>query len=146
MTASNNLKTLLLSAQSELGRSAVVLERVYEQLLTKDLRELLRNDDLLIDASTARFARTCDILVRKVWRLIKLIETDEQGSIIDIFNYADKIGLFEDDGSMVKIREVRNAIAHDYATEDLLTIVSDVKHLTPSLLEAAKIAAEYQIK
>lgn len=144
MTRTNELLAFLQRSQDELERSCVVLEGVYLALQNENVLNLIDESDPRIDALTARFARTCDILVRKVWRLIKLIETAEQGSMIDIFNYADKLALFEDSETMVDIRELRNTIAHDYAMEELRSIVLAVQKHTPALLDAAHKSAAYR--
>src|SRR5436305_826156 len=83
----------------------------------QDLREF--------EAVTARFSRLSDLLLQKVLRYIGVVEVNDPGTIIDIMNRAEKQGvaLAKD---LSDIRELRNEIAHEYATRDIHEITQDV--------------------
>ncbi len=53
---------------------------------------------------------------------------------LDVLNRAAKRG-FLDDETLRKIREIRNAIAHEYTEEELVNIFKEVKRLSPLLLD-----------
>lgn len=100
----------------------------------------------VFDAFTPRFARTSDILVHKVLRLIDSLEYQEPGTIVDVFNRAEKKGILGSAYIGKQIRELRNEIAHEYAVRDTHTLFSDTLRLTPELLAAIERAITYTQK
>ncbi len=95
---------------------------------------------------TSRFARLSDILTQKVFRLIDQIELEPSGSTIDTLNRAAKRGLVKSDALLRKIRETRNAIAHDYTEEELISLFETVKELAPKLMEIQESTLAYSAK
>lgn len=83
---------------------------------------------------SSRIARLSDILLQKIFRLIDQILLENPGSILDIINRAEKRGLCVAN-TMRNIRELRNAIAHDYTEDNLLTLFAIVQKNSQELLE-----------
>ncbi|MHC4269489.1 MAG: hypothetical protein ACYSTS_13600 [Planctomycetota bacterium] len=79
-----------------------------------------------------------DMLIQKVFRLIDKIEFDDEGTIRDRINRAEKKGLIESADTFIQIRIVRNDIAHEYHTENLKDIYKKVLELTPYLLNCVE--------
>ncbi len=90
------------------------------------------------EAFTSRFARMSDMLIQKVFRLIDKIELDDEGTIRDRINRAEKKGLIKSADTFIQIRIVRNDIAHEYHTENLKDIYKKVLELTPYLLNCVE--------
>ncbi len=95
------------------------------------------------EAFTSRFARMSDMLIQKVFRLIDKIELDDEGTIRDRINRAEKKGLIKSADTFIQIRIVRNDIAHEYHTENLKDIYKKVLELTPHLLNCVEKIREY---
>ncbi len=95
------------------------------------------------EAFTSRFARMSDMLIQKVFRLIDKIELDDEGTIRDRINRAEKKGLIKSADTFIQIRIVRNDIAHEYHTENLMDIYKKVLELTPCLLNCVEKIREY---
>ena len=95
------------------------------------------------EAVTARFSRLSDLLLQKALRYIGTIEANDSGSIIDIINRAEKQGIAEKAQTLSEIRDLRNEIAHEYATRDIDALTRDVVRLSPDLLEMVKRAKLY---
>jgi hypothetical protein len=74
------------------------------------------------ESLTSRFARLCDILLQKIFRLIDEIELEMQGTLIDRINRAEKKGLIIDAKQFIECRTLRNEIAHEYVPENVLVI------------------------
>jgi len=111
------------------------LKRSQMRCAKVDLSQTLAADDFdALENLTSRFARLADILVQKLFRLIDQAELNSAGSVIDVINRAAKRGLVENEAEMRQIRELRNAIAHDYTEEELVALFREVRTLTPSLL------------
>ena len=72
------------------------------------------------ESFAARFARTSDIFLSKLVRLL-LLEKDPayQGSMIDMINDAEKFGMINDAVVWRRIRELRNLTSHEYTVNDL---------------------------
>jgi hypothetical protein len=94
------------------------------------------------EAVTARFARLSDLLLQKVLRYVGTIEANDAGSIIDIMNRAEKQNIARAT-VFSSIRDVRNEIAHEYATRDIDEIARDVLRFSPELLAMTGRAIEY---
>jgi hypothetical protein len=83
---------------------------------------------------TNRFARLSDILIQKIFRSIDQVMLETPGSIIDVIQRAEKRGLC--DASIMRyMRELRNAIAHEYSDEDLLALFLTVNRMSDKLLD-----------
>ena len=99
------------------------------------------------DALTARFARLADILTQRVFRAIDVAEfLPPASTFLDRIHRAEKRGLVRSADLWKEIREIRNQIVHEYATEDLLALLEDVLQYTPEPLEGVERLKTYQGK
>ena len=86
-----------------------------------------------LESFTSRFARLADLLTQRAFRLIDEIELIAGGSLLDRIYRAEKRGWVEA-AQLIRIRELRNLIAHEYATEKMPEIFAAVAALAPILL------------
>lgn len=86
-----------------------------------------------LESLTSRFARLADLLIQRILRLVDEIELVGIGTVRDRIERADKRG-WADASQLVKIRELRNMIAHEYAAEKMVEIYSVVFTLASELL------------
>jgi hypothetical protein len=94
------------------------------------------------EAFTSRFARVSDILVRKVFRLIDKIELEDEGTVRDRINRAEKKGLIPSAEIFAEMRILRNDITHEYQSENLKAIYKKALEFAPQLTTAiAKVKA-----
>ena len=108
---------------------------------TRSIEDLER-----LEALTSRFARLSDILVQKVFRLIDTIELENEGTVLDRINRAEKRGLIASADTFKAMRLLRNRIAHEYIKESLEDIFTRTFFSTPELLECSRITKEFCIK
>jgi len=142
MTKGEASHLILLRAQEQLMRSAVQLEKSFKKSNKISLSNCSEGDLEVLDAFTSRFARTSDILVRKVLRLLFATQEVEAGTtIVDLLNFAEKHSLIESAKAFLDMRELRNEIAHEYSNRDFEKLIRDVLEFTPKLLDAAKKAS-----
>lgn len=87
-----------------------------------------------LESLASRFARLSDLLTQRVMRLADELELETQGSLLDRIRRAEKRGWAETDGQLVRVRELRNLIAHEYEDEDLVRLYAEVQALSPALL------------
>ena len=121
-----NLELAATHLAFSLDRSRELIDRA-----SWSLEELERLESL-----TSRFARLADLLVQRVMRLIDDLELTPQGSLLDRIQRAEKRGWMDEAGQLVRIRELRNLIAHEYASDRMPDIYRAVAALTPCLLTA----------
>ncbi len=88
------------------------------------------------EALSSRFARTTDIFLSKYIRLLILnLDPGFRGEIRDYLDKAEKASLVSDAKQWMKIRELRNKIAHEYTKEDLEKTLKDILDFTPFVLQ-----------
>ena len=98
-----------------------------------------------LESLTSRFARLADLLIQRMFRLIDEIELTGGGSILDRIYRAEKRG-WANAAELINIRELRNLIAHEYATEEMPAVYAAVAALSPSLLAAVPKVIAYAEK
>lgn len=96
-----------------------------------------------LETLCARFARSIDYLIRKVFRSIDDVEFENQGTLIDVVHNAEKRGLIESTEKMRLIKEIRNEIVHEYIQEEIQNHFSDVLINTEYVLKIIKNTIEY---
>lgn len=99
-----------------------------------DMQQLDDEGQEKFETLTARFSRMSDILIQKVFRLVDELDLESPGTVRDRINRAEKKELIESASEFVVIRELRNAIAHEYEEQALAAIHAEVLRLTPQLL------------
>jgi len=88
-----------------------------------------------------RFSRLADLHIQRVMRLIDDLELVPQGSLLDRIERAEKRGWIAAP-DLVRIRELRNLIAHEYVEDKLHELHLAVLELAPLLIELTpKVAA-----
>ena len=95
------------------------------------------------EALTSRFARVSDIVLQKLFRGVDAIELEDGGTLLDALNRAEKRGLVLSANDFREIRELRNAIAHEYARESLRPLFVSVLARTPELLDVLRRSRAY---
>jgi len=150
MKKPNSYQSLRLVAQelnTALSKSVELFIYSYDQCRTIDMQDGLTAQQLIaFEALTARFARLSDLLIQKAFRMIDQLELEETGSILDRLNRAEKRRLIDDADQMRSIRFLRNRIAHEYVSDALHHIFTQVLHLAPVLKETADRTTAYLAK
>lgn len=100
-------------------------------------------DEETFDALTSRFARTADILTQKVLKTTVLLLREDAPTFIDRMNLCAKLGVIPSADEMIAVRDLRNMIAHEYATDDLIELYTETVELSPALLSAVAAAGEF---
>lgn len=90
-----------------------------------------------LESLASRFARLADLLTQRVARLADMLELESPGSLLDRIRRAEKRGWVATDGALVRARELRNLIAHEYEDADLAELYREVVALSPVLIDAA---------
>jgi uncharacterized protein YutE (UPF0331/DUF86 family) len=65
-----------------------------------------------------------------------LLLREDAPTFIDRMNLCAKLGVIPSAKALVEVRDLRNMIAHEYVTEDLMQVYADTLELAPALLSA----------
>ena len=105
----------------------------YGTCLKIGLKEEYTEDEFVaFEAMAARYARTTDMTVNKVFRSLDTVEYIDGGTVIDAANNAEKRGI-ADAKEIRKLKDLRNAIAHEYTAEKTSRFFAEVLGHTPAL-------------
>jgi len=97
----------------------------------------------LFETLCSRYARGVDFLIRKVFRTIDAYEFENQGTLIDTVNNADKRGLISDVETLRIMKDIRNTLVHEYIEEALSEVFDEVLEYTETLLEIMDATLAY---
>ena len=137
-------KSLLMADLDDLKRMAShlahSLERCADMEASSELDDL---SDERVEAFTSRFARTADLLVNKALRTLDLHELEPPGSMLDVLQRAEKRGIISSARELRLIKNLRNAIAHDYAGDNISETFKLCRQWTPVLQKAVTNLVTY---
>jgi len=135
---------ILEGALDQLQGSISWLERSYAQCVSIGIKENYTAEEYdRYENLTSRYARVADLIVHKVLRSIDVVELMEPGSVIDTANRAVARGLVDSVEALRGFKDLRNDIAHEYKTDELAELFSDVLQATPKLLALARSILDY---
>lgn len=132
---------MLKTNQEELKKALQYLSISLEKIYRRDLfcQKDWANDDLeILEAFAARFSRAADLAVKRYLRSLATTVLEPAQKItttIDLLNLAEKHGWISSAKVWLRIREMRNACAHEYHTENLRHYYHEFVLLAPTLLE-----------
>lgn len=106
-----SLRSAATHLQFSMARSRELIPRVRKEISPDELERL--------ESLTSRFARLSDLLIQRVMRLVDDVELAPSGSVLDRIYRAEKRGWVTRADVLMRIRELRNLIAHEYAADKL---------------------------
>ena len=105
----------------------------FENCNKTGIKENYSDDEFIaFEAMTARYARTTDMLINKVLRSLDVVEYIDGGTVIDATYNTEKRGI-ADSQDLRKLKDLRNSIAHEYVTENIVRFFALVLEFTPRL-------------
>jgi uncharacterized protein YutE (UPF0331/DUF86 family) len=99
-----------------------------------------------LEALTARFARTIDILTSKVYRGIDIVEMNKAKTFIAVIEYLEKTGVVTSFQQTKSLRELRNDIVHEYQQVDLNELFRSIYKSSHLLIIDVEKAIQYANK
>ena len=133
------LLEVMIGVQAAADHLAYSIERC-KNLIGKN--EISMDELERLESLTSRFARLADLLIQRIFRLIDEIELTGAGTLLDRIYRAEKRGWCVA-SEMIKIRELRNLIAHEYASDKMSEIYTAVAAMSLTLLEIVPKVATY---
>ena len=92
------------------------------------------------DALISKFARVSDIFTQKVLKSFLILLREDAPTFLDRMNLCEKLGIIPSANDLIAIRDLRNLIAHQYLTENLLEVYKESLNLSLKLLQAIQCA------
>ncbi len=133
----NNIKEVLNQELVQLENARDILQYSYEKCCRIGVKIGFTYEELeSFEALTSRFARLSDIIIQKILRFFDVLDLEEAGTVRDRINCAEKKGVVESADDFIKIRILRNEIAHEYKPETIYDIFEQVMELAPVLLKS----------
>jgi hypothetical protein len=118
----------------QLELSLESLEYSYNKCQSFDLQKKLSPEQLeALEALTARFARSADILTQKVFKSLFLLLQEEQATFLDAASFVEKLEIVEKADDLLMIRELRNCISHEYSVQELNEVFENTLKNIPLL-------------
>ncbi|MEN9595932.1 MAG: hypothetical protein RL236_366 [Pseudomonadota bacterium] len=122
-----NAKLALELAQKEVKHLTYTHQTLFSQSIDLAWVESLAEcEDLTekIDAFVSRFSRLQDHIGEKLIPRFAALLGESPKSLLDVLNYAEKMGWITDTMSFVSARKLRNLLVHEYMTDAELFLQS----------------------
>jgi hypothetical protein len=129
-----------------LTKSAERLKYSYSKVQQIDLdKEDFTEEELeTIESLCSRFARISDILLQKAFRFLDIYEFDGYDfPVPKRITLAEGRKLIPSTETFKYIRELRNEVAHNYATDYYIDLFKEIFKYTPTLFEIVDNTIEY---
>jgi hypothetical protein len=134
MTKANNTLELLQQNWQLLSQSVETLELSVDKCSKiKTGATFSFEEQESIDSLTSKFSRTSDIFTQKVLRGVWAMLHEPYEPFIDFMNKAEKLNIIHSADELLRIRDLRNQIAHEYLPEAIGELMIDVIESYPSL-------------
>jgi uncharacterized protein YutE (UPF0331/DUF86 family) len=89
-----------------------------------------------LDSLSSKFSRVSDIYTQKVIKTLLFLLREDAPTFLDRMNLCEKLGIIPSAEELIAIRDLRNIIAHEYLSENLLEIYREIIQLSDNLLKA----------
>ena len=129
----DHARSLLEQGLAELANARRHLDYSFQQVagLPDTLKDATEKQLESAEAFTGRFARSVDLLVNKVLRSLDRVELKPEGTLLDVVNRAEKRGFVNQSEELREMKDVRNMIAHDYASAKAAEIFAYCREQKP---------------
>jgi len=133
----DNIRRFVEANRSLLKQALPSFTRSLEKCRRIDLSaDFSFNEEEAFDALTSKFSRISDIYTQKVLKSLAFLLREDAPTFIDRMNLCEKLGVLPSAEDMISIRDLRNLIAHEYITENLLEVYRETVTLSDKLLAA----------
>ena len=147
MNLTPKIESLILQVEENrnlIKTSLKSLNYSYEKCQKIGLKENYNAEELeSFEALTSRFARTSNILTKKVFKTLFILLQEDIKTFIDAANFLEKIEIIKNASQILSIRELRNEISHEYKDMDLKILFKEVISYIPELIKIIKNTNKY---
>ena len=98
------------------------------------------------DSLTSMFGRTSDLFTQKILRTLWMLLHEPFVPFIDLLNKAEKLEIIHSADDVLKIRDLRNQITHEYIPEAITDMIPDVMEETALLRRNIQMTRQFIMK
>jgi hypothetical protein len=96
-----------------------------------------------LDALSSKFSRVSDIYTQKVIKTLIFLLREDAPTFLDRMNLCEKLAIIPSAEEMIAIRDLRNIIAHEYLSENLLEIYREIIQLADNLIKSIALTDKF---
>jgi hypothetical protein len=96
-----------------------------------------------LDALSSKFSRVSDIYTQKVIKTILFLLREDAPTFLDRMNLCEKLGIISSAEELIAIRDLRNIIAHEYLSENLVEIYREIIQLSHNLMKSITLTDKF---
>jgi hypothetical protein len=96
-----------------------------------------------LDALSSKFSRVSDIYTQKVIKTILFLLREDAPTFLDRMNLCEKLGIIPSAEELIAIRDLRNIIAHEYLSENLVEIYREIIQLSDNLMKSITLTDKF---
>ncbi|MEI8293319.1 MAG: hypothetical protein WCG66_04905 [bacterium] len=89
-----------------------------------------------LDSLSSKFSRVSDIYTQKVLKTLIFLLREDAPTFLDRVNLCEKLRIISSADKIIAIRDLRNIIAHEYLSENLVEIYMEIIQLSDDLLNS----------
>lgn len=134
-----NVKAVLKANRDALEIALPSFLRSLEKCRVFDLESPLSFEvEESFDALTSKFARVSDIFTQKVLKSFVILTREDAPTFMDRMNLCEKLGVIPSAEDLIDIRDLRNQIAHEYLSNNLVEVYHECLLLSDKLMVAIR--------
>jgi hypothetical protein len=96
-----------------------------------------------LDALSSKFSRVSDIYTQKVIKTLLFLLREDALTFLDRMNLCEKLGIIPSAEELIAIRDLRNIIAHEYLSENLVEIYREIIQLSNNLIKSIALTDKF---
>jgi hypothetical protein len=96
-----------------------------------------------LDALSSKFSRVSDIYTQKVIKTLLFLLREDAPTFLDRMNLCEKLGIIPSAEELIAIRDLRNIIAHEYLSENLVEIYREIIQLSDNLMKSITLTDKF---
>ena len=98
-----------------------------------------------LDALSSKYSRVSDIYTQKVIKTLLFLLREDAPTFLDRMNLCEKLGIIPSAEELIAIRDLRNIIAHEYLSENLVEIYREIIQLSNNLINSITLTGSFLI-
>jgi len=96
-----------------------------------------------LDALSSKYSRVSDIYTQKVIKTLLFLLREDAPTFLDRMNLCEKLGIIPSAEELIAIRDLRNIIAHEYLSENLVEIYREIIQLSNNLINSITLTGSF---
>ena len=96
-----------------------------------------------LDSLSSKFSRVSDIYTQKVIKTLLFLLREDAPTFLDRMNLCEKLCIIPSAEELIAIRDLRNIIAHEYLSENLMEVYREIIQLSNNLTKSIALTENF---